>query len=196
MSAVAGCAGCDRKSKPGSLIALWPAMLSAPRSRRTLEAWLPDPGWECGPMPEQQDWVTKPKATLSPARTSANALAQDTCGLGGRPSSFKQPIPSPRQRTRDHRASLFFYKIARTTLLCNQVWRPSTCYNCGTIGPIGRPSSAWRAGLSRRFGAYRRHRAAIWPTCPSRSLASPRRAGAALLADPACELLASDPRKA
>jgi len=173
MSAVAGCAGCDRKSKPGSLIALWPAMLSAPRSRRTLEAWLPDPGWECGPMPEQQDWVTKPTATLSPARTSANALAQDTCGLGGRPSSFKQPIPSPRQRTRGHGASLFCYEFARTTLLGRWNFKKSTQCNCCTIGPSHGSMAARKAGTSRRCGAYFARSAARRQASASRCLRFP-----------------------
>jgi hypothetical protein len=101
-----------------------------------------------------------------------------------------------RQRTSDQGASLFFYKIARTTLLCNQVGRQSTHYNCCIIAPIGRSSSAGQAGPSRRFGAYYRHRAARWSTCPSRFQASPRRPGAASLAKPDCQLLASDPRKA
>jgi len=106
------------------------------------------------------------------------------------------PIPISRQQTLDHGGSLFFYSLARTTLLCNQAGRPSTRYNCRTICPIGRSSSAWQAGPSRRFGAYHRHRVARWPTCPSRFLASPRRAGAASPANPAYQLLASDPRKA
>lgn len=108
----------------------------------------------------------------------------------------KMAITIRRQRTPGHGASLFFYKFARTTLLCNQVGRHSTHYNCSIIGPIGRSSSASQAGASRRFGAYHRHSAARWPACPSRFRASPPRAGAASPANSACQLLASGLRKA
>lgn len=129
-------------------------------------------------------------------RTKRPCSTVHGAGLGSRPGSFEQPIPFPRQRTLNHGAFLFFYKIARTTLRCNQVWKPSTYYNCCTIGPIGRSSSAWRAGPSRRLAAYYRHRAASWPAGCSRFPAPPPMPDAASRANPACKLLTFSLRKA
>jgi hypothetical protein len=72
----------------------------------------------------------------------------------------KMAIPLPRQRTSDHGASLFFYKIARTTLLGRWNYKKSTQCNCCTIGPIHGSRAAQKARNSRRCGAYFLHIAA------------------------------------
>jgi hypothetical protein len=117
-------------------------------------------------------------------------------GLGCRPGSFEQRIPVPRQRTPNHGASLFFYRLARTTLLCNPVRRSAKCCNCEAIGPIGSSSAVWQAGLLRRLGAYYRHRPTRWPTYRSRFRASWYQSGDASTASAACEIPGPTPRKA
>jgi hypothetical protein len=95
-------------------------------------------------------------------------------GLGSRPSSFKQPIPSSRQRTRGHGASLFFYKIARTTLLCRWNSRYPTHCNCCTIAATHGSRAVQKAGTSRRNGAYSTRSAARRQASASRCLRIPR----------------------
>lgn len=92
--------------------------------------------------------VSRHRSTTIPCSTLHGA------GLGSRPGSFEQPIPSPRQRTLNPGASLFFYKIARTTLLGRQVFRKVNNCNCYTIWPICGSRAERKAGLSRRRGAY------------------------------------------
>lgn len=116
-------------------------------------------------------------------------------GLGDRPAPFEKLIPAPRPLAPGRVSSLFLYWFARTTLRCNQVWKPSTCCNCCTIGPTARSSSICRAGRSRRLGAYYRCRAARSLTCPFRLPPPPRLSDAAAPASPACPLRVSTPRK-
>lgn len=92
--------------------------------------------------------VSRHRSTKRPCSTLHGA------GLGSQPGSFEQPIPFPRQRIRDHGASLFCYEFARTTLLCRWNSRYPTQCNCCIIGPIRASSAERKAGLSRRCGAY------------------------------------------
>ena len=66
----------------------------------------------------------------------------------------KMAITIRRQRTRGHGASIFFYKIARTTLLGRWNSRKTTSWNCCTIAPIHGSRAAQKAGTSRPHGAY------------------------------------------
>jgi hypothetical protein len=92
--------------------------------------------------------VSRHRSTKRPCSTLHGA------GLGSRPGSFEQPITFPRQRTLNHGASLFFYKIARTTLLSRWTSRKPNLWNCCTIAPIHGSSAAQKAGTSRPHGAY------------------------------------------
>jgi hypothetical protein len=80
-------------------------------------------------------------------------------------ASVLTAIPVTRPQTRNRRASVFFYSLARTTLLGSLPRGPATSCNCFTIGSSKRASAVLKAGLSRQFEAYNRHRAARRPTC-------------------------------
>lgn len=113
-------------------------------------------------------------SSVSPRRSPKRPCSTlHGAGLGSRPGPFEQPIPLPRQRTRDHGASLFFYQVARTTLLGSQPGGPAIACNCPTIGSSSRASAISKAGLSRQFNAYCRHSAARRPTCCTKLRASP-----------------------
>jgi hypothetical protein len=111
--------------------------------------------------------ISRHRSTKRPCSTLHGA------SLGSRPGSFEQPIPLPRQRTADHGASLFFYKIARTTLLGSWNSRyPTQCNHC-IIGPICASSAERKAGHSRRRGAYFARSAARRQASTSRCLRFP-----------------------
>jgi hypothetical protein len=106
--------------------------------------------------------------SVSPRRSPKRRFSTlHGAGLGSRPGSVKQPIPFPRQPTRDPGASLFCYEFARTTLLGRWNSRKPTSCNCDAIGPIHGSRGAKKAGTSRRRGAYfarsaaRRHASAL-----------------------------------
>lgn len=108
--------------------------------------------------------VSRHRSTKRPCSTLHGA------GLGSRPGSFEQPIPFPRQRTLNHGASLFFYKIARTTLLCRRNSRYPTQCNCCSIAAIRGSRAVQKAGTSRRNGAYSARSAARRQASASRCL--------------------------
>lgn len=105
------------------------------------------------------------RLTLAPPSLLALCSTLPVAGLGGRPGSFKQRIPVPRQRTLNYGASLFFYSLARTTLLGSRPVRIATFCNCFTIGSSNRANAVLKAGLSRQFDAYYRRSAARRPNC-------------------------------
>lgn len=100
------------------------------------------------PMPSFGPSVSRPRSPKRPCSTLHGA------GLGSRPDSFEQLIPFPRQRTRDHGESLFFYSVARTTLLGSNANLSSTIWNRYAIGPIPNSRIAQKAGIYRRRDAY------------------------------------------
>jgi hypothetical protein len=112
--------------------------------------------------------VSRHRSTKRPCSTLHGA------GLGSRPGSFEQPIPFPRQRTLNHGASLFLYKIARTTLLGRWHFRKSTQCNCCTIAANHGPRAVRKAGASRRCGAYFARIVARRQASASRCLRFPR----------------------
>ena len=85
----------------------------------------------------------------------------------------KMAITIPRQRTRGHGASIFFYKIARTTLLGRWNFRKPTQCNCCTIAAIHGSRAVQKAGTSRRNGAYSARSAARRQASASRVLRFP-----------------------
>lgn len=112
-------------------------------------------------------------------------------------ASCRKPFPTTRAIPRlQSGPSVFLGSVARTTLLCNPARKSASRCNWSAIGPIGSSSAVWQAGLSRRLGAYYRHRPTRWPTCRSRFRASRYPSGDAPTASAACEIPGPTPRKA
>jgi hypothetical protein len=144
--------------------------------------WL-KPTQSFGPSASRHRSTKRPCSTLHGA------------GLGSRPGSFEQPIPFPRQRTLNHCASLFFYKIARTTLLCRWNFRYPTQCNCCIIASIRGSRAVQKAGTSRRNGAYSTHSAARRRASASSCLRFPRPHCRPLTSRPdCCEPASGKPR--
>lgn len=142
------------------------------------------------PTPSFEPSVSRHRSPKRPCSTLHGA------GLGSRPGSFEQPIPLARQRTRDPGASLFSYKIARTTLLGSQPSEPATGCDCLTISSSNRASTILKAGLSRRFDAYYRHSAARRPSCRTKLKAPGRAHRGNAPTSPASKVLRYAERKA